>query len=632
MGAWLKHGMLTAKRLLSVAAPCAGWMLLAALLGALTIGSSIGLMSAAAWIIASAALHPPIGTLTVAIVGVRFFGIARGALRYAERIVSHETTFRLLARLRIWFYEGVEPLAPAGLMRHRSGDLLARAVGDIETLENFYLRVIAPPATAAVVGGGMFIFMAVYDLRLALALTGFHLLAGVAVPLLTHTLSRRAGEATIATRADLNVALVDGIQGMADLIAYGAQGRQIARVRALSRDLQTQQARLARIAALHTALNGLLISAATATTLVIAIPLARANRLDGVMVAVLALATISSFERVMPLPAAFQQWGATMAAARRVFEIVSPSPISPPHEMERGLARRALPLSTRWGGGRGEGPTTGALHELPLRQPKDTASQNWAGQALPLRIANRRFRYGPGEPLALDGVTFALPPGATVAVVGASGAGKSTLVNLLLRFWDYDEGSITLGGRDLREIEPDEARAAFSVVSQPTYLFNATIRDNLRIADPGADDEALFRALDAAQMRAFVESLPEGLDTWTGEQGLRLSGGERQRLAVARAILKDAPILILDEPTAHLDAGTERAILDTIFAALADRSTLLITHRLVGLDRADEIIALRAGRVVERGTHADLLRLGGAYRRLWDAQEQILARDAWSRR
>jgi ATP-binding cassette subfamily C protein CydC len=578
----------TAARVLRLAAPFKWWMLLSALLGFLTIGSSIGLMTAAAWIIASAALHPSIATLDMAIVGVRFFGIARGVFRYLERYVSHQTTFRLLARLRVWFYKQIEPLAPARLMQVRSGDLLTRAVNDINTLENFYLRVIAPPVVAVMVGGMMVVFMAFYDVRLALALITCLTLAGIGVPLLTSILSRRAGRAIITTRADLNVALIDGVQGMADLLAYGAQNRQFEQVRRLNRALQRHQARMATTAGLSTALISLLTSAAAILTLVIAIPLVHSGELDGVMLAVLVLAAITSFEAVQPLPAAYQHLSSNLEAALRLFELVedSPTPKSPPHKVERGLERTRHP-------------------DL-------------------ITVQNLKFRYGPGEPLALDGVSFTLATGQTLAVVGASGAGKSSLVNVLLRFWDYEGGEIRLDGRDLRDYAPEEARAQMSVVSQNTYLFNETIRANLRIAKADASEEELIRAARAAQLHAFIESLPHGYDTWIGEQGLRLSGGERQRLALARAILKDTPILILDEATANLDTLTERAILQTIHTTLAGRTTLMITHRLIGLEAADEILVLRAGRIIERGRHGDLLQIDGAYHRMWDQQRQAL--------
>jgi ATP-binding cassette subfamily C protein CydC len=589
----------TAIRLLHLAAPFKWWMLLSALLGFLTIGSSIGLMTAAAWIVASAALHPPIATLDVAIVGVRFFGITRGVFRYLERYVSHQTTFRLLARLRVWFYEQIEPLAPARLMQVRSGDLLTRAVNDINTLENFYLRVIAPPAVALMVGGVMVVFMAYYDVRLALALIACLVLAGIGVPLLTSALSRQAGRAIITTRADLNVALIDGVQGLADLLAYGAQHRQVEQVRQLNRMLQRHQARMAAIAGLSTALISLLTSAAAILTLVIAIPLVHGGGLDGVILAVLVLAALTSFEAVQPLPAAYQYLSSNLEAARRLFELVG---------KESGAHSVGAYCNTPLSGAACCAPTT--ISHPPIQRVDQIAVQNL------------KFRYGPGEPLALDGVSFTLGVGKMLAVVGASGAGKSTLVNVLLRFWDYESGEIRLDGRDLRDYTPEEVRAQMSVVSQNTYLFNDTIRANLRIATADASEDDLIQAAQAAQLHTFIESLPQGYDTWIGEQGLRLSGGERQRLALARAILKDAPIMILDEATANLDTLTERATLHTIYTMLAGRTTLMITHRLIGLEAADEILVLHEGCMVERGRHGDLLQIDGAYRRMWNQQQQ----------
>lgn len=574
-------------RLLAMTWPFRWWMLLSALLGVLTIGASISLMSLSAWIIATAALHPSIAVLSVAIVGVRFFGIARGVFRYLERYVAHQTTFRLLARLRVWFYRGIEPLAPARLMQHRSGDLLARAVADINTLENVFLRVIAPPLVALLVALVMGVFMALHDTRLAISLLVFLALAGIGVPLLTRWLGRDIGRDMVRTRAELTTQLIDGVQGMADLVAYGAADRHAAHITALNRAYQRQQTRMARIAGLQAALMALITSLAMISTLVIAIPLVTDGVYSGVILAVLALATLTTFEAVQPLPAAFQYLSANLTAARRLFEIVDAE------------------------------PAVGEIHESP--SPEMTSASP------ALRISDLHFRYTPGDPPALDGISLAVEPGQMVAVVGASGAGKSTLVSLLLRFWDYRSGSITVGGRDLRAMPPDDARALFSVVSQRTYLFNGTIRDNLLLANLDASDDEIMRACTAAQVHAFITTLPDGYDTWVGEQGMLLSGGERQRIAIARALLKDAPFMLLDEPTANLDAITERALLDTLLAAFAARSMLMITHRLAGLERADMILVLHAGRVAEHGTHVDLMQIDGHYRRMWQQQRDVLA-------
>jgi thiol reductant ABC exporter CydC subunit len=580
---WFRAGAQgTPWRLLKLLAPFSHWMALSVLLGVATVASGVALLATSAYIIAKAALRPSIAELQVVIVGVRFFGITRGLFRYLERLVSHQVTFRLLARLRVWFYQALEPLAPARLMQYRGGDLLARVVADVETLESFYLRVVAPPLVALLAALLTAALMAAFDLRLAATLLAFLALAGLGVPLLARALGRGLGTRLVRARSELNVALVDGIQGMPDLLAFGQEGRHQERVGGLGRALVGLQGRMAWISGLQSALSGLLTHLATLAVLLIAVPLVREGRLEGVYLAVLVLAAIASFEAVLPLPAAFQGLESNVAAARRLFEIVDAEPPvqDPP----------------------GPSPT-----------PNDYS----------LAIENLRFRYDAGEPLALDGVSLALPQGGRLAVVGPSGAGKTTLVNLLLRFWEYQEGHILLGGHELRQYPQDVVRRMVSVVSQHTHLFNGTVRENLLIARPDASEAELTRAARQAQMHEFVTALPQGYDTWIGEAGLRLSGGERQRLAIARALLKDAPILILDEATANLDALVEREIMGTVYALTEGRTTLIITHRLVGLEAVDEILVLQAGRVVERGQHHDLLQMQGLYWRMWELQKNI---------
>ena len=578
--------------LFAMMAPFKGWIALSALMGFATIGSSIGLLGTSAFIIAKAALRPSIAELQVAIVGVRFFGLSRGVFRYLERYTAHQTTFRLLARLRVWFYKALEPLAPARLAAYRSGDLLARILGDIESLENFYVRTLAPPLVAVLVAATASLFLASFNISLAVNLLIFLVLAGVGVPVVTLRLSQTPGRQLVAAQAGLNTCLVDGIQGLADLLAFGQGQRQLAQIVQWSDRLRASQARMAGISGLQTALSSLLAHLGMWSTLVLAVGLLGTGQLDGVYLGVLVLTAMASFEAVQPLPQAAQYLEANLEATRRLQEIVDAEP-----EVQDPSDPRPVPDAF--------GVT---VQNLTFRYPAFDGSQT--ATSLPETI--------------LD-LNFSIPQAGRLAIVGPSGAGKSTLVNLLLRFWDYHQGNILLGDHDLRSFKPDELRRKIGVVSQNTYLFNASLADNLRLALPGASQAELEHAVGLAQLTAFIHTLPEGYDTWIGEQGLRLSGGERQRLSIARALLKNPPLLILDEATANLDAITERQVLKAIRAAMQGRTTLMITHRLIEMDSMDEILVMDHGQVVKHGRHADLLTAGGLYARMWQLQNQVLS-------
>lgn len=546
-------------------------------LGFLTVGSSVALMATGAWLISAAALQPNIAELQVAIVGVRFFGIARGVFRYAERLLSHNVTFELLKRLRVWFYARLEPLAPAGLVdQYDSGDLLSRVVSDVETLEDFFVRVLAPPLTAFFTIIGMLIFVGLYTPALALTLLGFFLLGGLGVPFLAWLLGRRAGEQVVRSRAALNAALVDGIQGVGDLNAFNAAGRKTDQVKHLSHNLVRSQQALTRIDALNNSLITLLTGSAMIAVLAVAIP-----HVEGIHLGAVALGVVASFEAILPLPAAARHLGSTMEAARRLYEVTDAEPTV------------------------GDPP-------FPADRPAH----------FDLKFEGVSFRYGQEGPPALNRVSFSLEQGQKLAIVGPSGAGKSTIVNLLLRFWEYDTGQIMIGGQDIHHYNQEDLRRWISVVSQRTHLFNASIRENLLIANPLATEEQIVEAARRAQIDRFIRSLPEGYDTWAGEQGVRFSGGERQRIAIARALLKDAPIIILDEVTANLDAITAQAVIQAIQAVTEGRTTLIITHRLTDLHLVDQVVVLRGGQIVQHGTHDSLKNHQGLYRQMLDEWQQ----------
>ncbi len=576
-------------RLLSFLKGSWGLVALSVLLSTLTIGASVALIGTSAWLISTAALHVSVADLGVSVVGVRFFGISRGVFRYLERLVSHNVTFRLLARLRVWFYEKLERLAPARLMEYRSGDLLARVIGDVETLENFYVRVISPSLTAIFVGLGVAFFFSFFYPPIALVLIVFFLILGLVLPLLAQATSRNAGRQLISQRADMQTQLVDGIQGIADILAFGRgqdRGLQISQTGALYGVTQKQ---MARISGIYSALNTLLTNLGLWLVLVLVIPQVTAGRINGVMIGTFALMTLASFEAVNPLPLAAQMWNASREAARRLFEVVDAEP----------AVREDIPYSS-----------------IGTRSSNIEYSN--------IEFSHLTFAYPTQTSPALQDVSFTVSPGKAIAVVGPSGAGKSTIASLLFRFWDYEAGEIHLGGKELRELNPDEVRKQIALVSQNSYFFNTSIRENLRLARRSISQEEMEAAAQAAHIHDFVMKLPQGYDTLIGEQGLRLSGGERQRLAIARALLKNAPVLVFDEPTANLDALTEKQVLATLFETMRGRTSLLITHRLLGLENMDEILVMDKGRIVERGRHAELLSQPGLYRRLYELQNQIL--------
>jgi ATP-binding cassette, subfamily C, bacterial CydC len=570
-------------RLLGFLKPYRWRVALAMLLGVATVVSNVGLLATATYVISAAAIVPYLSMLVIPVYLVRLFSVSRAGLRYAERLASHDVTFKLLGNLRTWFYARLEPLAPARLARYRSGDLLSRVVKDVEELENVYLRVVSPLVVAIMVSLITFLVFHAFGTAMALAAAGFLVATSVGAPLLVRLLSRGLGRRQLELRGELGARVVDGVQGIQDLLAFGGEERERREISTLAGKLERVQGRTALVTGLHGALADLMAGLALVAILVLAVPLVAAGEVRGVYLAFLALVMVGSFEAVVPLGTAFGFLGRSVHAGERLFEVVDAEPevVDPPE---------------------------------PLRTPDDVT----------LEFDRVSFGYGEGGPLALEDVTFALRPGSRVAVVGPSGSGKSTLVNLALRFWDPLSGEIRLGGCGVGLYAQEDLRARIGVVSQNTHVFNDTLRANLLLADPEATDAALHGALARARLEELVERLPRGLDSYVGEQGLALSGGERQRLAVARVLLKDAPLLVLDEASANLDTITERELMAEIRDLMRDRSTLVVTHRLVALEMMDEILVLEKGCIVERGTHEELVRAEGLYRRMLDVQRGML--------
>lgn len=371
---------------------------------------------------------------------------------------------------------------------------------------------------------------------------------------------------------------------MADLIAYGRADERLQQIASNANDYGNAQRRMARVTGIHAALGTLLTQLGMWSVLFFTIPQVINGNLAGPMLASLTLLTLASFEAVIPLPLAAQMWNSSREAAKRLFEVVDTEP----------------------------------------EVKDDIRYSNIDDRISNIEFSNLSFTYPSQSTPALQRITFNLKPSTSLAIVGPSGAGKSTIANLLLRFWEYEVGEIRLGGESLKALNQDEVRERCGYVSQNTYFFNTSIYENLRFARKKVTREEVEAACKSAQIHDFIMSLPNGYDTMIGEQGLRLSGGERQRLAIARALIKDAPILILDEPTANLDPLTEKQVLDTLFDVMKRKTSLLITHRLIGLENVGEILVMNHGQIIERGAHAELAGRDGFYRRLLDLQNRIL--------
>jgi ATP-binding cassette subfamily C protein CydC len=546
--------------------------------GLTAAAAAVGLMSLSGWFISAAAaagLAPATAYLFnffLPSIGVRIFAILRTVARYAERIVSHEATFRILEGLRVWFYRHIEPLAPAGLWRFRSGDILNRIVADIEALDNLYLRALAPAAVALLVSILVFFWIAVFDEWIAVTFWLLLAFAGIGVSAGAARAAEPAGGLIAASSALLRARMVEDLQGLAEVIAFGAAGRHQEGVRRSQAELMTGQRRMAHIRGMSAAAMHVLSGAAVLSALYLGCSRVSAGRMDGAVLALIALAVTAAFETVFALPAAYQFLGRTRAAGVRLLEVVETRP----------------PVSFA-------GPSRSA----PARF--DVAYDDVS------------FRYHPDFPAVLKQVTISVPQGRRVAVVGESGAGKSTLANLLVRFFDPEAGAIRIGGIDIRSLSEPDLRHVAVLLSQQSHLFSDTIRGNLLLAKPDAGDAELRRALAAARLVDFVDHLPDGLDTWAGEAGQLLSAGQARRLAVARAILRDAPVWVLDEPTEGLDRITEAELVDSLLAVTAGRTVLWITHRLAGMERMDAVVVLDQGRVTAHGTHAELLAQNARY-------------------
>lgn len=546
-------------------------MALAAAAGAAAELAGLGLIGSAAWLITRAAEQPPLAALSVAIVGVRAFATSKGVFRYGERLAGHDVALRAQATTRERLYQA---LIPAGPLNHRGADLLSRMVDDTDAAQDLLVRCLLP-AVAALVTAVTTVVIALFLLpAAALVLLAGLAVAGVLIPAGTAAAARRWSARIAPARADLAARVADLVHGSADLAAYGAGDRALAACAEADARLAALERRQARGNAVATGL-GMLAQGLTVLAIVL---VAQNSGAGSVATAVLALTSLVSFEPVLPMAAAGERLTGVLAALRRLREVrATPPAVTDP--------TAPIPVP--------DGPPTVEIDDLVVRHSADRAP-------------------------ALNGVSLTLTPGRRVALVGPSGAGKSTLLSALMRLVEPESGTIRLSGVEIGELSADDARRVMTGLTQDPYVFQASLRDNLRLAGPEAGEDALAEAVRRARLERWVERT--GWDTVLGEDGRTVSGGQLQRLALARALLNDPPVLLLDEPAEALDEETADALMADLLDATHGHTTLLVTHRLRGLERVDEIVVLENGSVVQRGTHGELVDTPGYYRDLWRSE------------
>ncbi|MFI6885154.1 thiol reductant ABC exporter subunit CydC [Streptosporangium canum] len=548
-----------------------GRMALAAAAGAAAELAGLGLIGSAAWLITRAAEQPPLAALSVAIVGVRAFATSKGVFRYGERLAGHDVALRAQATTRERLYQA---LIPAGPLNHRGADLLSRMVDDTDAAQDLLVRCLLP-AVAALVTAVTAVVIALFLLpAAALVLLAGLAVAGVLIPAGTAAAARRWSARIAPARADLAARVADLVHGSADLAAYGAGDRALAACAEADARLAALERRQARGNAVATGL-GMLAQGLTVLAIVL---VAQNSGAGSVATAVLALTSLVSFEPVLPMAAAGERLTGVLAALRRLREVrATPPAVTDP----------AAPVPVP------DGPPTVEIDDLVVRHSADRSP-------------------------ALNGVSLTLTPGRRVALVGPSGAGKSTLLSALMRLVEPESGTIRLSGVEIGRLSADDARRVMTGLTQDPYVFQASLRDNLRLAGPEAGEDALAEAVRRARLERWVERT--GWDTVLGEDGRTVSGGQLQRLALARALLNDPPVLLLDEPAEALDEETADALMADLLDATHGHTTLLVTHRLRGLERVDEIVVLENGSVVQRGTHGELVDTPGYYRDLWRSE------------
>ncbi|MFD3223721.1 MULTISPECIES: heme ABC transporter ATP-binding protein/permease CydC [Rahnella] len=549
---------------------------LGVILAIVTLLASIGLLTLSGWFLAASAVAGVAGLYSfnymLPAAGVRGAAIFRTAGRYAERLVSHDATFRVLAHLRVFTFTKILPLSPGGIAHFRQADLLNRLVADVDTLDHLYLRVISPLVSALVVIILVTFGLSFLDVKLALTLGAIMLVLMLLLPVIFYRAGKPAGRELTALRSNYRMQLTSWLQGQSELVVFGAQSRFRQQLNDIEQRWMLRQQQQAKLTGLSQAM--VIAAAGLTVTLMLWLAAGGINQFPqpGALIALFVFTPLAAFEALGPVAAAFQHLGQVIASAQRVSQIID------------------QPADVTF-------PSQGPL----------------AGERVSLSLKNVNFTY-PGQPLpVLKNINLDVRAGEHIALLGQTGCGKSTLLQLLTRAWDISNGALEINGHPVADYDEATLRKMITVVSQRAHVFNTTLRENLRMASPQSTDEQIADALKQVDLHVLLEN--EGLNAWLGEGGRQLSGGEQRRIGLARALLHDAPLWLLDEPTEGLDAETEQHILALLHKHCQNKTLLLVTHRLHGLEALDRICVMEEGQIVEQGDHQTLTAAQSRYAR-----------------
>lgn len=530
------------------------WMLLGTLLAWSAILMGIGLMSLSGWFISYTGY---LATTTYAIAtsfnyfypaaGVRSFSLGRIVSRYGERVLTHEATFRILTDVRVWFYEKLEPLAPSHLYKYKSGDLLTRLVNDIAALDNLYVRILSPTIVFILASITIALLFCFFSFALALLTLIALLFIGFVIPLSSSVLAMKKSYNLNNTSAELKTDITEHVNSLAELKIFDLDGKHFEKIRQQNSNLLKQEEKISIISGLGSALMTLALGLTIVMVTIFAVKLTQNGNINGAFIALIFLAIMATFESIMPLPLAYQYLGKTISASKRILNITDAKP------------------------------------DVEFLDTQVNVNQ------FNVEFKNVCFGYTSEQSILKD-FSLEIIENQRIALFAPTGRGKSTIISLLARFWDINSGEILIGNRNIKEFSEDQLRNLMTIINQSPHIFNTTIRENLLLAKPDATDEELINTLEKVQLKTYLESLPKGLDTWTGELGRHLSGGQQKRLALARAFLQDKPILILDEPTEGLDKETEKLVFKNLQDLMNNKTVIFITHNANLLDSFDRVI------------------------------------------